>query len=181
MRYIIRMLKAGVLSKGEFSVSEEGVPQGNICSPVLSGIFAHYVIDEWILNVVPKYCRGQVKMFRYADDIVICCKYEEDAIRVKDAFAKRLAKYKLKLNAEKTKMISFSKRQYEAGKQQGSFDFLGFTFYLDRTRTNTIVPKLKTKKKSFRAKLKSVKEGLQAQTRHFSENEFNRYILNSFA
>ncbi len=158
MRYIVRMLKAGVLTKEEFSVSEEGVPQGNICSPVLSGVFAHYVIDEWFVDVVPQYCRGKVKIFRYADDAVICCEYEEDAIKVKDAFGKRLAKYKLKLNEEKTKMISFSKRQYAAGKQQGSFDFLGFTFYLGRTKTKVIIPKLKTKKKSFRAKLKRVKE-----------------------
>jgi RNA-directed DNA polymerase len=158
MRYIVRMLKAGVLTKGEFSVSEEGVPQGNICSPVLSGVFAHYVIDEWFVDVVPQYCRGKVKIFRYADDAVICCEYEEDALKVKDAFAKRLAKYKLKLNEEKTKMISFSKRQYAAGKQQGSFDFLGFTFYLGRAKAGFIIPKLKTKKKSFRAKLKRVKE-----------------------
>ena len=146
MRYIVRMLKAGVLSKGEFFVSEEGVPQGKICSPVLSGVFAHYVIDEWFGDVVPKYCRGQVKIFRYADDIVICCEYEEDAIKVKAAFAKRLAKYQLKLNEEKTKMISFIKRKYAAGKQQGNFDFLGFTFYLFKTRTNVIIPNLKKRR-----------------------------------
>jgi group II intron reverse transcriptase/maturase len=139
MRYIVRMLKAGVLTKGEFSISEEGVPQGNICSPVLANVFAHYVIDEWFVNIVPQYCRGQVKIFRYADDLVICCEYESDAIKVKDALANRLAKYKLKLNEEKTKMISFNKQAYKAGKKQGSFD-------------------LKTKKKSFRAKLKRVKE-----------------------
>ena len=158
MRYIVRMLKAGVLAKGEFSISEEGVPQGNICSPVLANVFAHYVIDEWFEDIVPKYCRGKVKIFRYADDAVICCEYEEDAIKVKAAFAKRLAKYKLKLNEEKTKMISFSKRQYATGKRQGSFDFLGFTFYLGRTKVGYIIPKLKTKKKSFTAKLKRVKE-----------------------
>ncbi len=55
-------------------------------------------------------------------------------------------------------MISFNKKQYEAGKKQGSFDFLGFTFYLGKTRAGQIVPKARTKKKSFRAKLKRVKE-----------------------
>ncbi len=58
-------------------------------------------------------------------------------------------------------MISFSKRQYAVGKQQGNFDFLGFTFYLGKTRTNVIIPKLKTKKKSFRAKLKRVKDWIR--------------------
>lgn len=112
MRYLVRMLKAGVLTKGEFSMSEEGVPQGNITSPILSNIFAHYIIDVWFTDIVPQYCRGKVKIFRYADDAVICCEYEEDAIKVKAALAKRLTKYKLKLNEEKTKMISFSKKQY---------------------------------------------------------------------
>jgi group II intron reverse transcriptase/maturase len=158
MRYIVRMLKAGVLVKGEFSISEEGVPQGNICSPVLANVFAHYVIDEWFEDVVPKYCRRKVKIFRYADDAVICCEYEEDAIKIKTALANRLAKYKLQLNEEKTKTIAFNKQAYKAGKKQGSFDFLGFTFYLGRTKTKVIIPKLKTKKKSFRAKLKRVKE-----------------------
>lgn len=64
----------------------------------------------------------------------------------------------LKFIETASKMISFSKRQYAAGKQQGSFDFLGFTFYLGRTKAKVIIPKLKTKKKSFTAKLKRVKE-----------------------
>ena len=44
MRYMKRMFRAGMLSKGELTVSEEGVPQGSVCSPVLSNIFAHYVL-----------------------------------------------------------------------------------------------------------------------------------------
>ena len=42
IRYLIRMFKAGVLAEGELTVSEEGVPQGSSCSPVLANIFAHY-------------------------------------------------------------------------------------------------------------------------------------------
>ena len=34
MRYMKRMVKAGVLTAGELTVSEEGVPQGSCCSPV---------------------------------------------------------------------------------------------------------------------------------------------------
>jgi len=158
MRYMARLLKAGVLTKGELSVSEEGVIQGSVCSPIMANIFAHYVIDVWFTDVVPQHCRGQVKLFRYADDCVICCEYEEDAIKVKSALAKRLEKYKLKLNVEKTKMVPFSRRQYGRGNKQGSFDFLGFTLYLGRSNAGVGIPKLKTKKKSFRAKLKRVKE-----------------------
>jgi group II intron reverse transcriptase/maturase len=82
IRYIIRMLKAGVLSEGELTVSDEGVPQGSICSPILANIFAHYVIDEWFEEVVKKHCTGKVELYRYADDAVICCQYERDAKRI---------------------------------------------------------------------------------------------------
>jgi retron-type reverse transcriptase len=41
IRYLIRMFKAGMLSDGELVVSEEGVVQGSICSPVLANVFAH--------------------------------------------------------------------------------------------------------------------------------------------
>ena len=70
MRYVHRMFKAGVLAQGELTVSEEGVPQGSICSPILANIFAHYVIDEWFEDVVQPRCAGRVRLFRYADDSV---------------------------------------------------------------------------------------------------------------
>ena len=38
------MFKAGILSEGELQISEEGVVQGSIASPILSNIFAHYVL-----------------------------------------------------------------------------------------------------------------------------------------
>ena len=46
IRYLIRMFKAGILSKGELIVSEEGVVQDSVCSPALANIFAHYVLDQ---------------------------------------------------------------------------------------------------------------------------------------
>jgi RNA-directed DNA polymerase len=45
MRYMKRMFKAGVLTAGELTVSEDGVPQGSCCSPILANLFAHHVID----------------------------------------------------------------------------------------------------------------------------------------
>jgi retron-type reverse transcriptase len=38
MRYVNRMFKSGVLTEGDLKISDEGVPQGSICSPVLSNI-----------------------------------------------------------------------------------------------------------------------------------------------
>lgn len=156
IRYLIRMFKAGVLTDGELTVSDEGLPQGSICSPVLANVFAHTVIDTWFEQTVKQHCRGRVALYRYADDAVICCQYRQDAIRIQQALGKRLAKYSLKLNEEKTKLIEFSRRAQQQGEQQGSFDFLGFTFYLGRSRRGQVIPKLKTSGKRLRTKLKKV-------------------------
>lgn len=70
----------------------------------------------------------------------------------------RLAKYSLSMNEEKTKLVSFSKIQQAAGKQQGIFDFLGFTFYMAKSRKGYWMPKIKTSKVRMKAKLKRVRE-----------------------
>lgn len=158
MRYIIRMFKAGVLTAGELKVSEEGVAQGSICSPILANIYAHYVIDEWIERDVKPHCSGEVRLFRYCDDAVICCQYESDAKRVKEALRKRLGRFKLALNEEKTKLVDFRKIR---GKR-ASFDFLGFTHYLGQSRNGAVIPKLKTIGKRMTSKLKRVSEWARA-------------------
>jgi RNA-directed DNA polymerase len=70
LRYVQRMFKSGVLAEGELTVGDEGVPQGSLCSPILSNIFAHHVIDVWLEEVVKSHCAGKVAWFRYADDRV---------------------------------------------------------------------------------------------------------------
>jgi RNA-directed DNA polymerase len=156
MRYIIRMFKAGVLSKNDLRISDEGVPQGSICSPILSNIFAHHALDLWIQDEIQPSCKGKVRIFRYADDAVICCQYEEDALKVRVALPEHLAKFKLQLNEEKTKLVNFDKIKASKGIEQGTFDFLGFTFYFGKSRAGRIIPKLKTRAKSINAKLNKV-------------------------
>ena len=156
IRYIKRMFKAGMLTEGELRMSEEGVVQGSCCSPVLANIFAHTVTDVWFNDVVKHHTKGPVQIFRYADDLVVACRYNSDAIRIKEALGNRLAKYRLRMNEDKTKLVAFSKRQHARGLQQGTFDFLGFTFYIGWTKRGRPNVKLKTCGKRFRSKLKKI-------------------------
>jgi len=158
MRYISRMFTAGVLADGELLMSDEGVVQGSCVSPVFSNIMAHYVIDLWLEETVKPLMRGNIKVIRYADDMVICCRYEEDARRIKTVLAKRLSKYNLALNEEKTKMVNFSMSKSKRGIKQETFEFLGFCFYLGKSRNGVTIPKLKTSGKRYRSKLNRVTE-----------------------
>ena len=97
-------------------------------------------------------------MFRYCDDVVICCQFEHDARRINKALKSRLEKFNLQLNVEKTKLVSFSKWAYYSENKPGVFDFLGFTFYWGRSRKGRLIPKVKTSGKRFRSKLKNVNE-----------------------
>lgn len=161
IRYLIRMFKAGVLAEGELTMSDEGVPQGSMCSPILANIYAHEVIDKWIEETVKSYCTGTVEMIRYADDLVICCRYSRDAERVKTALGKRLTKFNLRMNEDKTKLVKFSRWEQRMGVKQETFDFLGFTFYLGKSREGNYIPKLKTRGKTMRAKLRKVTEWIK--------------------
>lgn len=159
IRYVVRMLKSGILSEGELKRTDEGTPQGSIVSPILANIYGHYAIDEWFTQTVKKHTKGKVELFRYCDDFVICCDLEEDADRIIRALDGRMKRFALKLNKEKTRRVPFDKYKAHRGRKQGTFDFLGFTFYWGRARRSGYqIPKLKTSRKRMRSKLKAVKK-----------------------
>lgn len=56
IRYLRRMFKSGVLENGELTMSDEGVPQGSGCSPIIANIFAHEVIVKWMEETVKAHC-----------------------------------------------------------------------------------------------------------------------------
>jgi len=163
LRYISRMLKAGVSVDGEVVKQDIGLPQGSIMSPVLANIYAHYVIDLWFEKVVPKHIIGKAKIVRYCDDFVVACTDTRDVNKIIRSLEKRLAKFGLKLNRDKTRQVAFNKYTFERGVKQGSFDFLGFTFYLSKARKGgfTMI-KVKTSKKTLREKLGNVKSWVKS-------------------
>ncbi len=123
--YIKRWLESPVqTSEGLVQKQGKGTPQGGVISPLLANLFLHYVLDKWILKTFPT-----VKFVRYADDVVVHCKSENQSHYVLEGIRRRLAACKLKLSEEKTK-ITYCKDYRRSGGRDypKSFDFLGHTF-----------------------------------------------------
>jgi RNA-directed DNA polymerase len=162
-RLIGKWLKAGVLEQGAVTYPHTGSPQGGVISPVLSNIFLHYVLDEWIEQVVKPRLRGKAFLIRYADDFVMGFTHEEDARRVLAVLAQRLGKYGLAIHPQKTRLIAFQEpaqgvcgKGAGSGPPAGTFTFLGFTHYWGRSPRGRWVVKRKTAPSRLSRALRSI-------------------------
>ncbi len=154
LEFIELWLKAGILDGKEMVFPEKGSPQGSVISPLLANVYLHEVLDTWFETVVQAHCRGKVVLYRYADDFVIGCEWEEDARRIKEVLPKRFAKYGLEINTEKTKLVDFGRPQRStSGRKPGTFSFLGFVHYWGKTWRGSYTIKRKTEGKRLRRTL----------------------------
>ena len=128
--YVERWLKSGIVQKdGNQIDSLSGTPQGGVISPLLANIFMHVAFDKWMEKNHPE------KPFeRYADDVVVHCKTEKQAIFVLSQIRQRLCNCKLTLHPEKTKIVNL--RGTAAKKYPAKFDFLGFTIQPNWSKIN---------------------------------------------
>lgn len=179
-KLIVKFLKVGIMEGGIHEDTEEGVAQGSSISPVLANVYLHYALDLWFQVIVKKSCKGQAEMVRYADDFVCCFQFKEDAERFYNALIKRLAKFKLEIAEEKTKILMFGRFAADNSKRQGlgkpdTFDFLGFTHYCSNGRQGKFRVKRKTSRKKFKAKVKAFKLWLRAE-RHLGTEEIMKTV-----
>ncbi len=158
LRYIGTWLNAGIQEGMNLSYSDEGTPQGGVISPLLANIFLHHVLDDWFIKEVKPRLKGQCFLVRFADDFVIGFENEEDARRTMSVLTKRFARFSLTIHPKKTKLIRFGRPDYnsKSDKQNGTFDFLGFTHYWAKSRKGFWVIKKKTCKKRFKRTMKSL-------------------------
>lgn len=170
-RLINRFLKAGIMESGVRYDTPAGTPQGGVCSPIIGNVYLHYVLDLWFEKIVRKRSKGKAYMICYADDSVFCFQYEEDARAFYEALKGRLAKFKLEVAEEKTKIIRLNKN---GGNEEDSFDFLGFTHYVDKGKKI----KIKTSKIKYRASLLRckmwMKENRTKPTREFMKTLYKK-------
>ena len=165
LRIIKKFLKAGVIEEGELNPTDEGTPQGGLCSPTLSNIYLHYALDLWVEKVIKREMQGYVELVRYCDDFVIVVQYKEEAEKILNLLEERLNKFGLDLSKEKTRLIEFGRYARANAKRNGrkpeTLDFLGFTHYCDKTRKGNFKVGRKTRRKKFNEKLKEMNDWLK--------------------
>ena len=161
-KMIDKWLKAGILEEGRIEYPKEGTPQGGSISPLLSNVYLHYVLDEWFIEQIQPVLKGESFIIRFADDFLLGFTNKEDAMRVMQVLPRRLGKYGLTLHPEKTRLIELEE---EKEQQSSTFDFLGFTHYMSKSRKGKPVLKRKTSSKKLSGSLKRMDEWIK-KNRH---------------
>lgn len=128
--YVERWLTAPIQREdGTLTARPAGTPQGGVVSPLLANIFLHLAFDTWMKQTFP-----QMPFERYADDILVHCRTQEQAERVRQAVQERLARCKLEVHPSKTKIVYCQDSNRRASYPETSFEFLSFTFRPRRAR-----------------------------------------------
>ena len=162
-----KYLKAGVMVNGEFEDTAEGTIQGGNVSPTLANVYMHNVLTLWFKLEFRKEAQGDCFLVNYADDFIAGFQYKADAELFYEKLKERVRKFNLELEESKSRLIEFGRHavQNRAARRQGkpeTFDFLGFTFFMGKSRKGYPWPKLKTSRKKFEKSLKNFKEWLFA-------------------
>jgi len=174
-----KWLNVGVIDDGQLLMSENGTYQGSVISPVLANVYLHEVLDLWVENDVKPHLRGEIKLYRFADDFVATFEYQEDAKKFLQVLPKRFAKFGLSLHPEKTRLIEFGRVAWIKGKRSGNkpdtFNFLGLTHYCGTTLKGKFTVKVKTMSKRLKRGIKRVMDRCR-EIRHWSLDEQHRQL-----
>jgi RNA-directed DNA polymerase len=163
VRLLMKWVKAGVMEDGELHAVEGGTPQGGNISPLLANIYLHYVFDLWVQSWRKKRARGEVYVVRYADDIAMGFQREQDAYAMRAAMAARVAKFGLQLHPDKTRVLEFGcfapgDRRRRGQEKPETFEFLGFTHIMGKSRRGKPLLHRRTSRKKRQAKLASLRK-----------------------
>ena len=101
--------------------NRQGTPQGGVISPLLSNLYLHLLDRIWERHRLE--WRYRTRLVRYADDVVALCAGDVEAPMA--ALRQVLGRLELRLNETKTRVVDA---------REESFDFLGFSFHLRRSR-----------------------------------------------
>ena len=127
----------------------------------------HNVLTLWFKLVIQKEVKGECFLVNYADDFVAGFQYKSEAEMYYAKLKERMAHFNLELEDSKSRLIEFGRFAEQNRKAKGlgkpeTFDFLGFTFFMGKSRKGYPLPKVKTSRKKFEKSLKSFKTWLYA-------------------
>jgi RNA-directed DNA polymerase len=174
LRMIGKWLNAGVLEDGVVHRPGRGTPQGGVISPLLANVYLHHAVDMWFADEVTPRMRGSAFMIRYADDFVMAFSERSDAERVLDVLSKRLARFGLELNTEKTRLVYFG-RPGKGPHDPDTFDFLGFTLHWGKARKGMQIIRWKTSKKRLNRTLRAFNDWMRSH-RHWPVEQQQRAL-----
>jgi group II intron reverse transcriptase/maturase len=146
---IFRCLKAGV--NPEFP--EQGTPQGGVVSPLLANIALNGIESIYRYHFIPsrritdKTSKEHIiePTIRYADDMVIILRPQDDATEILEKISQFLAERGMKVSEKKTKLTAAT----------DGFDFLGWHFKVQKNGKFRSVPSVDNFK-AFRKKVKHI-------------------------
>ncbi|MEH1885561.1 group II intron reverse transcriptase, partial [Nostoc sp.] len=135
-RQIKAWLKSGVIDKGEWFLTEEGTPQGGVCSPLLANIALHGM-ENLIAEYYPANKSGYLKnsqkkygyqvskpiLIRYADDFIVLCEEISIVKECQKLITNWLRDIGLEIKPSKTR-LTHTLLGYE--QENPGFQFLGF-------------------------------------------------------
>ncbi len=135
---IFRCLKAGVNPE----YPDEGTPQGGVVSPILANIALN-----GIESIHRYYNKGNLvePTIRYADDMVVILRPQDDAGAILDRISQFLAERGMNVSQKKTKLTAAT----------DGFDFLGWHFKVQTNEKFRCVPSVDNFK-AFRQKVKNI-------------------------
>lgn len=148
LRLLATFLTQGVMDGVEHWTPAAGSPQGAVVSPLLSNIYLD-PLDQLMEQ-------SGIELVRYADDLVLLCRSEEEARQALGWLQHWTAHAGLTLHPEKTRIVD--------ALTQG-FDFLGYHFEHGR----------KTPRKK---SLLKFKDAIRAKTRRLNGSSFQAIITN---
>lgn len=152
-------LRAGIMDRGNFIESKEGVPQGGPLSPLLANIMLDPLDKE-----LEK--RGH-KFARYADDFTILVKSQRAGERVLQSISRYIeSRLKLMVNTTKSCVVKTSESK-----------FLGFTFRSGRIQ---IHPKTLKRFKQKVRRLTNRNWGVSMRYQLFKTSQYLRGWINYF-
>ena len=146
-------LAQGVMEEGRLSEAVEGTPQGGVISPLLANIYLNELDHQM--------ARKGFQMVRYADDLVILCRRQEEAREALEGLRAWAQEAGLSLHPQKTCCVDMS--QSGAG-----FDFLGYHFARTRRGKLDRWPRKKS--------IRKYKDSIRAATRRANGHSLAQII-----